>query len=130
MARRDDGMWIGVLFAFVGAGLLLAALADAGVTWRFVQRAQRVSGKVTGLYAGAAHPRIEFTTPEGAQVTIAGTGFVHHRPGDRVELLFPGDAPERAQLDEPGALWFSAVMTGLLGMALLVGGLVKLGQTG
>lgn len=119
-------MSIGWLFVVVGIGLLPIAIVDARVTWKFVQRAESVEGVVTDLYAGAAHPKVEFTTRDGRLVTVAGTGFTRHRSGDRVRMLYRSEAAEGAKLDEPGALWFSSAMTALLGVAMLVAGMISL----
>jgi hypothetical protein len=126
VARRLDRMLIGLIF--VGAGIITisVALLDVRSTWTFVERAQRAQGVVTGLYAGAAHPKVGFTTPAGDQITIAGTGFTRHRTGDQVTVLYLPDAPEHAKLDEPGVLWFSACMTSVLGLVLFLAGVIKL----
>lgn len=127
MARRSDLMLIGLLFVVVaGSAAIALALLDARSTWSFIERAERADGVVTGLYAGATHPKVEFETPKGDRITIAGTGFTRHHAGERVKVLYPPDAPERAKLDEPGVLWFSAGMTSLLGAALLLARIIRL----
>lgn len=119
-------MLISWLLIVAGVGMLGMALLDARSTRLFIERAQRAEGVVTSLYAGAAHPKVEFKTPAGDPVTIAGTGFTRHRQGQSVRVLYLPNLPEHAKLDEPGVLWFSACMTGLLGAALLAAGCIKL----
>ena len=41
-------------------------------------------------------------------------------------MLYLPEVPERAKLAEPGVLWFSAGMTGVLGAVLLLAGVIKL----
>jgi len=115
--------WVGLLLLLAGLAAVALAFAERSATRDFVQTAQRTEGTVVALFAGPAHPEIEYADASGARHTLPGTGWVHHRPGDRVPVLYMnrGDHND-ARLDEWGSLWFSACTTVGIGVALLLAG--------
>jgi hypothetical protein len=107
---------------FGGIGLLLLALG-AVFAWKmqaFVASATRADGVVVDLMASGSHgrtfaPVIEFTAANGRHVRFRGS--ISSSPpefdiGDRVGVLYPPAAPERARVDTPFELW---IVPGLLG---------------
>jgi hypothetical protein len=113
------------LFVLIGLGLLAAAAMLAIRTWDFLHEAAAAPGIVVALLAGGSHPQIEFTTASGRKVTYAQGGFIFgYRAGERVTVLYRPDRPDQtACIDAAGALWFSSVILGFIGLACLVGGL-------
>ena len=78
---------------------------------------------VVALYAGPAHPEVEYADASGQRHTFPGTGMVHHQAGARVGVLYidRGDHHD-ARLAEWGSLWFSVCTTAGIGVALLIAG--------
>jgi hypothetical protein len=99
------------------------ALWDGFATKQFIQSAARTQGTVKSLFAGPAHPEIEYVDQEGERHTFPGTGWISHRTGTTVKVLYSTSGDHQtAKLDEWGALWFSTCMTGVTGAALLLAG--------
>jgi hypothetical protein len=119
----NTNQWIGPLLAMAGLMAIAIALWDGYATRQFVKSAQRSPGTVTALFAGPAHPEIEYVDQSGVRHTFPGTGWISHQTGSTVKVLYidHGDH-QTAKLDEWGSLWFSACMTGVLGTALLIAG--------
>ena len=114
---------IGMLLSIAGFIAIAIAVWDGFSTRRFIQSAQRTQGTVTALYAGPAHPEIEYVDENGARQTFPGTGWIAHKQGDLVQVLFIDRGDDHAaKLDEWGSLWFSACMTGVTGTAVLLAG--------
>jgi len=113
-----------------GAGFMLAGTALLAFVWlgaqaktEFAHDARRAEGIVVALQAGPAHPKIEFADTNGNKVAFFAGGWISHRVGDRVQVLFLEDAPlATAQLDEPGSRWFLLTIVGTLGGGMLIGG--------
>jgi hypothetical protein len=99
------------------------AISDVLTTREFLAHAQQTEGTVISLYAGPSHPDIEFADLQGQKHRFPGTGFISFKPGDRVKVAYLANDPHRkAQVDEPGSLWFSAANSGVLGLGLLIAG--------
>jgi hypothetical protein len=116
----------------VVAGIVTLILVGVSVigTLRLLRSGQRAKGMVTALYAGNAHPKIEFVANGGATVVFPGNGFVSHRVGDAVDVLYAPENPGRsAVLEEPGALWLFDASTGVLGFAAFAIGIFLLRTT-
>ena len=113
----------GGFFTFVGLVILTFVFLDVQSTRELIRTGQRVQGLVTELAAGTSHPMVAFEAA-GERIEFPGNGFVSHRKGERVAVLFDASSPHTsAILDEPGALWFTAVGNGLLGGGMLIAGL-------
>ena len=125
--RRKIKPFPGVFLLGAAAVLLAISLGMALSTRRFVREAASAPGVVTKLHAGAAHPEIEFTTAAGQKVSFPEGGWISYQPGDRVRVLYRPQEPHRhAALDDPGALWFEAGVTGLVCLGLVLGGVLAL----
>jgi hypothetical protein len=117
----------GVVLAVAGVATLLMVSVSALGTIRLVRHGLRAKGSVTALYAGSSHPKVEFVARDGATFVFPGNGFVSHRVGDAVTVVYHADNPGgSAVLDEPGALWMFDVATGTLGLGALAAGLFLL----
>jgi Protein of unknown function (DUF3592) len=114
----------GLVLAATGLAALVFSFSSVQTTLEFVRTARRTDGRVVSLNAGPAHPEIEFVAPNGQKISFPAGGWISHRRGDRVGVLFLDHDPEgTAEIDEPGSRWFLAGLFAILGTALLVGGL-------
>ncbi len=120
-------MFVGVLLAIVGSGLLLGGIIAGLVKRGFVRDASRADGTVVSLLAGGSHPDIEFTTSSGQKISYAQGGWIFgYRPGDRVRVLYdPLNPAGTACLESIGALWFAPLFLSTLGLFFLIGGVLK-----
>jgi hypothetical protein len=117
----------GILLTLCGVEFLSIALVNVNSTHELVRTGQRAQGSVVMLAAGTSHPRVEFEDPSGHKVEFAGNGFVSHRAGERVVVLFDVRDPSgTAILDESGALWFFDVLSALLGILMIGMGLYSM----
>lgn len=117
----------GFVLALAGCVFVALALLITAHTNRFIARASRAEATVVSLYAGSSHPKFEFIDPHGEKLNFYGSGWISHRVGDRVPVLFLENDPHgTAQLGEPGALWFLPGAFVLLGGAALLIGLTVL----
>jgi hypothetical protein len=108
----------GVLVSFAGLLFVGISVITSLVTRDFISNAQRAEATVVSLYAGSSHPKLEFVRPDGEKVDFYGSGWISHRVGDRVPVLYLKDGA--AKIDEPGSLWFLPGMFGALGGAALL----------
>ena len=112
------------------AGVLFVGIAVViGVSTReFISNAQGGEATVVSLHAGSAHPKLEFVRADGKTLEFYGSGWISHRVGDRVPVLYEANGtPSSIELDEPSTLWFLPGMFGALGsVAFLVGLYVSL----
>lgn len=130
-----------VKYAFLLAGL--AALA--GGVWQylhtagFVEEAAEAPGRVVGLETSASegalyyHPVVEFETAAGARarfVSSTGSNPPSYREGQAVSVLYPRDAPEKAQIRSFWSLWFGAVASAGMGMVFVAVWLVLVAVLG
>lgn len=106
----------------IAFGLLIVL----GATWWAVQihrddvAAQHVTGVVTALNAGEAHPEIDFTTRAGKHVSFPAGGLISHEVGDRVRVSYdPKDPLATAQLEESGSLYFLPTIFGTIGLGFM-----------
>lgn len=118
---------VGILFPYIGLGLLLAAILSTVLTSRFINDASKLEGKVIRLNAGGAHPVIQFQPPGEQPVKFSGSGFINYAVGDSVTVLYLKDAQTpagfHAKIDTPGALWDGSIALTLLGGGFIIGGL-------
>lgn len=107
----------GTFFLSIGA----ITLAFGGI-WgdrqrSFLARASLAEGVVSDLYSGAAHLLISFSDKAGQTYDFYTSGWISYRKGQRVRVLYLPDNPKRsAQLDDAGALWFTPLLLGMLGL--------------
>jgi hypothetical protein len=114
------------VFMVVGLVLLSYSVRSAPETRSFVLRATRAEGTVTKLNAGGSHPQIRFTTAEDRDISYPQGGLIFGlRPGEKVEVLFDAVNPcGTATVNAVGAVWFTALMLGMLGTVFLVTGTI------
>jgi Protein of unknown function (DUF3592) len=118
------------LFWIVGSVCLVAGLAmfgGGGALWRshaaFAARALRADGVVTDFTHGRSSKRsgtiytpiVTFTTSQGRELQVAGSGSGYRR-GDQVRVLYDPDNPEQAQIDSLMETWFWPLLLGFMGI--------------
>ena len=117
----------GYVFLVAGVATLMMVAFSVWGTSRLVRHGLRAKGIVTALYAGTSHPKVEFVARDGTTFVFPGNGFVSHRVGDAVTVLYAAENPgPSAVLEEPGALWMFNVSTGMLGLGAVAAGLYLL----
>lgn len=118
----------GSVFVVIGLGLFVAAAIIATRTNAFLAHAAHADGVVIDMSAGSQHPSVEFTLPAGEKRVFAGGGWLSgYRLHQRVGVLYDRESPvSSATLDDPGAIWFDASFTGLLGGGQLLAGLAAM----
>lgn len=118
----------GLIFFAVGGGLLAGAAFAWLHTRRFVAEAVRGFGEVVRLQERSDDsvtysPVIRFSGPGGRAVEFTESTSSNppgYSVGDRVEILYRPDAPERARL---ASLWRRYLLAGILGT---IGGVFSL----
>jgi hypothetical protein len=121
--RVNANLWVALLLSVAGFVAIGLALFYGYATRQFIVNAQHTEGTVIGMYAGPAHPEIEYTDQSGLRRTFPGTGWVSHKTGERVKVLYVDRGGDHAaKLDGWGSLWLSACMTGVIGTAALLAG--------
>lgn len=122
LRRNPKTLTRSAFFLVVGIGVLVVTVSNVTETCRLIDTGERATGAVIALYAGAtSHPEIEFRDSAGQVVRFPGNGFVSHRVGDQVEVIFkPKDPVGTAVLNEPGALWSLEIADGLLGATMVM----------
>ena len=113
---RIGTIFLGLLFAAIGIGLLGIAVNLTLDRRDFLTRAQTVDGVVSHLNAGGSHPEIAFTTVSGEKVSYPQGGFIFGYQKDqpvRVHYL-PEQPTASAIVDAPTALWGTSGVLGLI----------------
>ncbi len=124
---RTSDVLGGVLFLIVGVVLVSAGVVTGAARQRFIKEAATAQGTVLETLSGGSHPDIEFAVAAGAKVRYPQGGWaVGYHPGDRVRVLYSFDNPRQtACLDSFGALWFTPLICGVLGIGFLIAGVVQ-----
>jgi uncharacterized protein DUF3592 len=125
-AGRSD-LWVGLLFALIGLGLLVIGCFAGAAKQAFIRDAAAAEGSVTRVLAGGTHPGIEFVAGSGKTIVFPQGGWTFgYRPGERVRVLYdPGAPTQSACVDSFGTLWFTPLLLAALGLLLLTGGILK-----
>jgi hypothetical protein len=119
VSERIQGMVMGA----AGIGMLVISVLVGYAKSQFLEHARRAEGTVTALEAGTSHLRIEFVDDLGNRVMFPGNGWVSHRVGDRVQVVYSKDDPiPTAELDEPGSIWSWTTSIAVIGFALTAAG--------
>lgn len=115
----------GLLVLLVGAAALVLATWFALEQGRFLATAERAPGTVVKLNAGGSHPEIQFTTPDGQQISFPQGGLIFgYREGMPVSVLFdPASPGTSAVINDVGAIWGRPILFGGVGAFLFLGGL-------
>ena len=124
---RIRTIFLGLLFALIGIGLLGIAVNLTLDRRDFLTRAQTVDGVVSHLNAGGSHPEIAFTTVSGERVSYPQGGFIFGYQKDqpvRVHYL-PEQPTASAIVDAPTALWGTSGVLGFIGLVFTLVGLLK-----
>jgi hypothetical protein len=119
--------FISIIFAFIGAGLLLGAIALGVSTRKFIATAKHAEGTVTELLEKRDKddgsitytPVVGFIAASGANVSF--TSSFSSKPaaydvGEKVGVLYAPDDPNDARIDGFGSLWLGPLILGGLGV--------------
>jgi hypothetical protein len=74
-------------------------------------------------------PVVTFTTADGRQVTFTepnGSNPPSNKVGDTVQVIYPADAPEKAQVNSFLNFWFSPLALTAFGAFFLITGIAGL----
>ena len=119
VSERAQGLVLGM----VGLGVIGLSVFVGNVTADFLRSARRAEGTVTALEAGNSHVRVEFMDQSGRRVVFPGNGWISHRVGERVPVVYSDDNPTAtAHLDEPGSVWSWTVSLAAIGVGLSLTG--------
>jgi len=119
----SPGRFGAFVLALIGLVLLAVAVYCSVERYNFLLTATRVEGVVSALNAGGSHPQITFTV-DGQTLSSAQGGMISgYKTGDKVYILFDAANPARtAVVDAFGAIWFTPLILGVLGLVFLIGG--------
>jgi hypothetical protein len=114
-----------VIFALVGAGLLIGAAALAIHTRGFLETAKHAPGTVIEMIivrdndgSVTYKPLVEFTAMNGATVSFASNSSSNppsYRVGEEVGVLYAPDDANDARIDSFGSLWLGPIILGGIG---------------
>lgn len=113
--------WIRSIFLLVGLALLAGAAFWAVTTRSFIARAEVAPGRVVALEHSsrdAYYPVVDFVTPKGQKIEIRssfGSSPPAYSVGEKVEVLYLPDQPEKAKIRGIFALWGGALILGGVG---------------
>jgi hypothetical protein len=118
----------GLLFFVLGAMLAVVAISIGIRTIGFIHDAESAPGVVVNLDFGGSHPQIAFTPMNGERVSYPQGGMIFgYKKGDRVRVLYyPKDPAAYPCIDDFGALWFSSMMPGFIGLTFLIVGFAQM----
>jgi hypothetical protein len=113
------------VFSLVGILLLGGASLWVYATQRFISKAEKATGTVVEMVPARSSkggttwsPVVEFTTPEGKSVRLRPS-FSSSPPaydvGEKVEVFYRPEAPEKAKLDGFFALYLGPIILGGVG---------------
>lgn len=124
---------IGPVFALIGVVLLVATVVKFVRARASRSRMLHAKGTVLGFRSGRGRrgqlhfPLVSFVAHDGTAHEIeasVGTSFRHPPEGRQVELCYPRDSPERADLDSPLTRWFEIALFGFMGCSFTVLGIL------
>lgn len=120
------------IFFIAGLGLLAGTFWSVYSTRSFIAEALRADGVVIDLERSRSSdgttysPVVRFIAADGVErtfVTSWSSSPPSHSRGEAVQVLYPAERPEEAEVEGFLSLWGGALITGLLGTAFfLVGG--------
>lgn len=130
---------VGVIFALVGAGLLVGSFFSFSSTKSFVASAASATGTVienryeqssstssSRSSSGSYYPFIKFSTEAGQEITFrgnVGSNPASFTVGEQVSIYYDPARPEEARLNTFFQLWFLTVFLGGMGSVFfLIGG--------
>lgn len=118
--------FVGIVFAFIGAVLLIGAIASSVINYRFLQTASTAQGSVVKLNAGGSHPEIKFTTDAGGTIQYPQGGLIAgYEVGDKVTVFYDSKNPREASIDSIGAIWATTIFLSSPGIVFTVVGLLN-----
>lgn len=121
------GLLGGVVFLALGASscsesgeLSEHGLRTRGTVVSVSRRTRRRSGRRRTVY----RPTVRFQAEDGRSYTFEGReSGVSFDEGETVDVLYPGDDPEEARLDDLSSLWVQPLVLVVIGLVCLaVGG--------
>lgn len=118
----------GLLFFVLGVMLTVVAISAGIRTSGFIHDADASPGVVVAVPFGGSHPQIAFTPMNGTRISYPQGGMIFgYKKGDRVRVLYyPKDPAAYPCVDDFGALWFSCMMPGFIGLTFLIVGFTQM----
>lgn len=117
--------WHSILLCVFAAPLLIACVWSYQATRDFLRSAQPSTGVVVSIIEkrGYFHPRVRFVDLAGREQTFESKQ--ESRPprfsvGQQVPVLYLPDSPDDATIEGFLELWFFTLITGIVGLALIV----------
>lgn len=115
-----------MLFLGVGIVVIIIVLVWAGINYQFVKQATSAQGEVVKLNSGGSHPEIKFTTQDGKEIEYPQSGLIFgYKIGDKVEVLYDAQNPQRASINTFGAIWGFPVLVLTLGLIFVIVGIFQ-----
>lgn len=144
MARRIL-LVLGGVFAVLGVGQLIAAVATGISTLSFRSDAQQATGTIVSIDShqscsthrrdGRRHrechtvhqPTVEFRAADGTKISfVSSRSSSSYHVGQTLEVLYPADDPQSARLGGFG-LWLVPIVLGAIGLPFAIVGAVLVG---
>lgn len=130
-----------IVMLVLGVAMLAAAVYMYGNTRSFLAGAVRANGTVVALqrteslehddhhtYQTVSYfPIVQFTDASGKRIEFtsdSGSNPPAWSRGDKVEVLYHADAPEKARINSFMSLWFGPLLVGGLGVVFTAVGIV------
>lgn len=117
---------IGILMA-VGAGYF------SWYQFNFVSHSVRAQGTVMDMISSKGskggytyHPVVDFKTPDGTLIKFTsgvGSNPPEFNKNDRVNVLYPPENPNSAQIDTPVDIWMGPVVLWILAIGFMIAGI-------
>jgi hypothetical protein len=123
---------LSIIFALVGAAMLMAAGRRYTRTRAFVRQSAIAPGTIVALTENRERdeisyfPKVTFRTPSGREITFQsemGSSLDAGRIGHAVVVRYRPDQPHTAEIDSFMSLWGLALVFGVLGGVFLFTGL-------
>jgi len=132
MAGNKAVKVLGLIFLFIGAGLMVIAIICYFDTKSFLANSNEIQGKVIGFvrgYKGVFCPIISFKTEDGKIMKFKesfGTRPPQYKKGDLVRVLYNPKNPSYAKINSFWSLWFVEILFAFLGLVFSLVGAILL----
>jgi hypothetical protein len=116
--------WHSICLGLVALGLFAAGGYGYKQTRDFLRSAQRSTGvvvAVVGKPGETTYPRVRFADAAGRTHEFASdlrTSPPRYAVGEQVVVLYPADAPERAQIEGFEEQWFVPMVDAIIGVGM------------
>ena len=117
------------LFTLIGIGMFVGTFLLYKSTNAFLVEAIKADGTVVDLVQSRSgnsftyRPVIQFNNQNGEKIefiTSSGSNPPSHRKGEKVEVLYPPDEPQKARINTFFSLWGGSLILGILGVVFFL----------